>query len=260
LEADLGYGWARTRPAAVARDLLQPLVIPLLKTLYSVEVVGLEHLAALQDGSILIANHHHHLDAALIVADLPRRVRRRLLVVAAADTIFASPLRGALAALLGNAVPLERDGAIRHDLAQLVDALAHGWSLLIFPEGRLTVGGPLRPFKGGGALLAMVSRAPLVPMWLEVVSPGLWEGRAQRGRMRLSVGRPFVLERHHGHADAVTRLEEDRRIPEHADAGRGAGRDQVTRLEGEVAADERDELGNAEDQIGGRAVLHQDRL
>ena len=36
-------------------------------------------------------------------------------------------------------------------------------------------------------------------------------------------------------AHAVARLEEDRRVAEHADAGRRAGRDDVARLEGDGA-------------------------
>src|SRR5581483_3503366 len=121
-------------------------------------------------------------------------------------TIFASPIRGAIAALLGNAVPLERGGARRHSLEHLTEMLAQGWSLLIFPEGRLTVGGPLRPFKGGTALLAIETGAPVVPMWLAVRRPGLWERRVQRGRMTLRVGAPLVVAADQDHAAAAEQL------------------------------------------------------
>src|SRR5258706_3918094 len=57
-------------------------------------------------------------------------------------------------------------------------------------------------------------------------------------------------------ADPIARLEEDRRIAKHADHCRGARRDDVARVEGDVAADERDQLRDREDHVGGRAVLH----
>src|SRR5712671_621165 len=57
-------------------------------------------------------------------------------------------------------------------------------------------------------------------------------------------------------ADPIARLEEDRRVAKHADPGRGARRDDVARVEGDVAADERDQLRDREGHVGGRAVLH----
>jgi 1-acyl-sn-glycerol-3-phosphate acyltransferase len=206
-EQELGSAWARTPLAATVRATLQPVVIPMLHALYAVDTEGMERLRDLRGGVIFTANHHHHLDAAQIVAAMPAAWRRRLLVVAAADTIFASPLRGAISALLGNAIPLERDGSVRHSLGQLVDLLAAGWSLLIFPEGRLTVGGPLRHFKGGTALLALRSAAQVVPLWLGLERPGLWEGRARRGRLRLRMGAPQTLSPDLDHDEAADRLE-----------------------------------------------------
>jgi 1-acyl-sn-glycerol-3-phosphate acyltransferase len=204
--AGLGYAWARTPLAAAARRLLQPLVIPLFKAAYGVDVNGWERVRGLHGPVIFVANHHHHLDGGLIVASMPASWRARLLVAAAADTIFTSPVRGALAALLGNAVPLERGGR-GNSLDQLREMLTRGWSLLIFPEGRLTVGGPLRPFKGGTALLALETEAPVVPMWLSVRRPGAWEGRTGRGRMRLRIGQPLALPSTLDHAEAARLLE-----------------------------------------------------
>jgi len=220
-DAALGYAWARTPLAITVRRRLQPAVIPLLKALYRVDVEGWGQVRGLRGQVIFVANHHHHLDAALILAHLPASWRARLLVAAAADTIFASPIRGAIAALLGNAVPLERGGARRHSLEHLTEMLVQGWSLLIFPEGRLTVGGPLRPFKGGTALLAMETGAPIVPMWLAVRRPGLWERRARQGWMTLRVGAPLVLAADQDHDAAAEQLEAAVRALAHPPAPNG---------------------------------------
>ena len=58
---------------------------------------------------------------------------------------------------------------------------------------------------------------------------------------------------------AIAGLEEDRRVPEHADPGRRPRRDDVTRLEGDVGADELDQGRDVEDHVPGPALLHQDR-
>src|SRR5215218_1422685 len=56
--------------------------------------------------------------------------------------------------------------------------------------------------------------------------------------------------------DLVTVLEQDLRVPEDADAGWGAGRDEVAGLERDDPADVGDDVGDREDHLGGRGVLH----
>ena len=43
-----------------------------------------------------------------------------------------------------------------------------GWSVLIYPEGELSVGGPMKPFMQGIGLVAVEGRAPVVPMRLVI--------------------------------------------------------------------------------------------
>src|SRR3954454_12343161 len=56
--------------------------------------------------------------------------------------------------------------------------------------------------------------------------------------------------------DLVTVLQQDLGIAEDADAGRGAGGDQVTRLQRDDAGDVGDDLRDREDHLAGRRVLH----
>src|SRR3954470_3105102 len=56
--------------------------------------------------------------------------------------------------------------------------------------------------------------------------------------------------------DLVTVLQQDLRIPEDADAGRRARGDQVAGLQRDRAADVADDLGDREDHVRRRGVLH----
>ena len=94
-------------------------------------------------------NHHLHNDNPIILCSIPLGWRRKLSVAAALDGIFKSRFRGFWAAVIGNAFPLAREGAVRRSLDLLGARLDRGYSILIYPEGKLTVGGPLQEFKSG---------------------------------------------------------------------------------------------------------------
>ena len=113
-------------------------------------------------------NHHLHNDNAIILCSIPLSWRRRLSVAAALDGIFKSSFRGFWAAVIGNAFPLAREGAVRRSLDLLGARLDRGYSILIYPEGSLTVGGPLQEFKSGTGLVAIHGAIPVVPMRLKI--------------------------------------------------------------------------------------------
>jgi long-chain acyl-CoA synthetase len=166
-------------------------VFPALRVLYRLDVEGAEHLAGTEP-RVLIANHASHLDNGLILLALPLAIRRRLAIAAAADTIFKRRGQGDLAALVGNAFPIARGGGTQWSVDYCCWLLEGGWSILLFPEGKLTVGGPIQPFRRGIAVLATAAAVPIVPMRLDVCRRGIGEGRRLplRGHIRLRVGPP----------------------------------------------------------------------
>jgi 1-acyl-sn-glycerol-3-phosphate acyltransferase len=128
----------------------------------------------------------------MILAALPAARRRRLAIAAAADTIFKRRGNGMLAALLGNAFPVARGGGTARSIGYCRWLLDGGWSVLLYPEGRLTVGGPTQPFRPGIGVLATAVPAPVVPLRIEILRRGVGEGRRLpwRGRMAIHVGAP----------------------------------------------------------------------
>jgi 1-acyl-sn-glycerol-3-phosphate acyltransferase len=165
---DFPTKWARTKPAGAVRAVLQDFVIvPLVRLLAPSKRRGLAALRRIDGPFIIASNHQSHADTSVIVAALPRSVRRRLVVAAASDVFFSSPVRATFAALVYNAIPIERHRVERRSAALARDLLAQGWGLLIFPEGHRSEDGRLLEFKGGAAYLADRTGAAIVPCYLE---------------------------------------------------------------------------------------------
>ncbi|MCO5200747.1 MAG: AMP-binding protein [Chloroflexi bacterium] len=205
--------WPRRRPVRWLRRVLTSLVLfPLLRIGYSVEVRGRERFRTVQEPCLLISNHNMHFDVSLLLRSMPHGFRQRVAIAAAASDIFGNRWRGFTASLLGNAFPFAKEGSgVRESLEYVAKMLDEGWNVLIFPEGRLTVVGPMQRFKSGTGLLAVETGVPVVPMRIDVLRPGFYEGKwlpHPRARVRVSIGEPIHFEQGTGYAEATAMLEE----------------------------------------------------
>jgi 1-acyl-sn-glycerol-3-phosphate acyltransferase len=117
--------------------------------------------------AVFVANHVSALDAVVMAEALPRRYRNRSVVVAAADSIFKRKWEGRLAQVTVDAFPIPRGGGARAHLDYLKKLLLDNWSVIIFPEGRLTATGAIGEFRKGAAILAMDAGVPIVPAYLD---------------------------------------------------------------------------------------------
>lgn len=119
---------------------------------------------------IYFANHSSHMDTVVLWAALPRALRANTRPVAAKDYWGKGGLRSQIAQGELNAVLIDRS---RSDpdadpLEPLRDALEHGFSLIIFPEGTRTPQPLPGPFKSGLYHLARAfPQVELVPVYLE---------------------------------------------------------------------------------------------
>ena len=187
------------------------LIYPFVHLFYRVRVTGLEHLTEADGPYLITPNHCLHLDNGIILSRLPLGIRWKLSVAAAADTIYGNPVQGVLASVLANAFPLQREGGVRKSLELLGARLDKGYSVLIYPEGKLTLGGPLQPFKAGAGLIAVEGGTPIVPVKLKIHSMSVIDRRrlpaSLRGDVELVVGEPIWFDSTMDHAAATTRLE-----------------------------------------------------
>jgi long-chain acyl-CoA synthetase len=205
------YGWP-LNPAVRAVGLGFQVVImqPLVRVFYDVKTTGVEHLEGLEGPVLFIPNHCLHTDNAIVLSRIPVGWRWKLSAAAAADTIYANPVRGALASVLANAFPLRREGGVRHSLELLGARLDRGFNILIYPEGKLTLGGPMQPFKPGVGLIAIEGAAPIVPMKVLIhrMSRLDSKGSPWRGNVELVFGKPIRFDADSDPVAVTTNLEE----------------------------------------------------
>jgi long-chain acyl-CoA synthetase len=207
------FGWPlNPLVRAVGLGFQSLLLVPVVALAYRVRVRGEHHLKGLEGPVIFVPNHHLHTDNMIILTHLPIVWRWRLSIAAAADDIFGNPLRGLGAAIIGNAFPLAREGSVRRSLELLGARLDRNFSILIYPEGELTVGGPLKAFKAGVGLVAVEGATPVVPMkvkinrfsWADRRGPGT----SPRGDVEVIFGEPILFPAGTDHAAATAKLEE----------------------------------------------------
>lgn len=204
--------WPRRWPARLARRLLVTfIVLPFLRLWYTSEVRGREHFAGLQEPCLIISNHNMHLDQAMLLREMPHGFRQRVAIAAAASDIFGNRWRGFWASLLGNAFPFAKEGSgIRESLEYVEKIVGEGWNILLFPEGKLTVIGPMQRFKGGIGLLARETAVPVLPMRIDVLRPGVREGTwwpNPRALVRVSIGAPVRVPANASYSEATALLE-----------------------------------------------------
>ena len=155
---------------------------------------------------IYFANHQSHFDWVLIWAALPSDLRSVTRPIAARDYWTSTPLKHWITREIFNAVYVSRtrtkggseDGTDDEDpLEPLMEALRHGDSLVIFPEG--TRGNQAEPaaFKAGLYHLAEAfADVQLIPAWIDNVQRVMPKGEVVPVPILCSVtfGAPLKLE------------------------------------------------------------------
>lgn len=137
-----------------------------------VVVHGLERLP--RGASIVMANHSSNLDPPVLIPLLPGRV-----VIYLKASLMKIPVLG-YAMRLAGFIPVLRDGSVESAKAASAAAeraLEQGSCLVLFPEGTRSRDGSLLPFKRGPFILAMQSRAPVVPVSIVGATRLLPKGR-----------------------------------------------------------------------------------
>jgi 1-acyl-sn-glycerol-3-phosphate acyltransferase len=179
----------------VLYTLLKPLAVFAMRRLFRLSSVGRHHVPA-TGPVLLIANHLSVLDPPLVGG----ATERQLSFLAKAE-LFEIPLFGRLIRAL-NARPVRREGADASALREALRTLAEGRALLIFPEGTRGTEGELRPAKAGAGMLAVLSGAAVVPVYITGSGRAWPKGRRlpRRTRVTVTFGPPLSFADHGGKA------------------------------------------------------------
>jgi len=163
---------------------------------------------------LVICNHIADVDVGFIQTVLPTRIRHKLATATGGEAleILRSPastrpwllriydrLQWALGVALLNLFPLPREAGFRKSFAYAGEAVDRGYSVLVFPEGRHTEDGRIRPFRSGIGLLVNNLRIPVLPMRID----GLFEVKkagkkfAAPGKITVRIGKFVRFEPGH---------------------------------------------------------------
>ena len=131
----------------------------LYRTLFRIEVQGLDNLNKAGPNVIIALNHVSFLDAGLALS-LRNRKPVFAIDIGIAKRWWVKPFLK-----ITNALPLDplKPMAVR----TLIEAVRAGNALIIFPEGRITVTGSLMKVYDGAAMIADKSNAEIVPVRIE---------------------------------------------------------------------------------------------
>jgi cytidylate kinase len=191
---------ARMRATIQARQATAPhsrfyaamkvIAVALMRALFGLEARGTEHVPA-RGPLLLVANHSSVLDPPIVGGACPRQ-----LTFLAKAELFAVPGFGRLIRAL-NARPVRREGADAAALRTALRVLEQGGALLVFPEGTRGDEGRLREPKPGAALLAVLSGAPVVPVFVRGTGRAWPRGRQlpRPAKVRVTFGAPLRFER-----------------------------------------------------------------
>jgi len=143
-------------------------------------------------GHLIVANHCSHLDALTLLAAFPLGRVNHVRSLCAKDYFFSNGLRQAIAFLLGNTIPMDRD---RYD-ARAIDfcrrRIEAGDNVILFPEGTRGTEGQLGEFKAGVGLLATKYGWPILPAAIRGAGRCWRKGATfpRPGTIKVAFGRP----------------------------------------------------------------------
>lgn len=213
--------WPRFPIVKTTRAFLQYVFLfPLLSILTKIEVEGIENLRALKDirGPIIfMANHQSGLDGLVVLKALPAFWRKSLAVATATEIIFERfPFLQFLLIPLIYLYPFQRVGQIKSSLEYTGFLIDRGYSILIFPEGRISATGKLLPLKLGAGVLAVEMGVPIVPVRISGtgrILPVHWQTRFYprgiRGRVQVKFGKPLYFDKKTSYGEARRIIEKE---------------------------------------------------
>jgi len=206
--------WAQLWPVTWLRFLSNYLLLrPAVFLLGWPRIEGRDRLRGVGGPLLVICNHVTEIDIGLVMAALPHCLANKLATATGGEALEAlrtppasrslfgracDRVRWALGVALLNLFPLPREAGFRSSFRFAGETADRGYSILVFPEGRTTEDGAMRPFRAGIGLLAVNLGVPVVPMRID----GLFELKqagkkfARPGQICVRIGAPISFPRH----------------------------------------------------------------
>ena len=191
------------RTADTHSDTTSALLLPLRWTLnsglailnsrYNVKVENSNNVP--KTGAFILApNHTSHLDALVLHKAL--NSKRNFRVVGARDYFCSTWLRRFIFTSVYNLIAVDRHASDMNGLNRCIKHLAKDEGLLVFPEGARQASGMLNDFKPGIGLIAVESKAPIIPVGITGAYHLMPKGKRMpdAGNVTVRFGEPIVAQ------------------------------------------------------------------
>ena len=199
--------WPRSWWAFGLRSVGRSILFSSIRIFVNLKVEGKENLKDLPLPAIFMPNHLSYLDPLVLMMALPSIIRRKVAFAAGRDVMYEYYwYLSFFADLLGTAFPLPRlEGEdIRSGLEYMGQFLDLGYSVVAFPEGRMSVTGKLQQLKQGAGFVAVEMDVCVVPVKIvgteEVVPYGKFRPR-KRGEVIIRFGKPIKFKKSDSYTD-----------------------------------------------------------
>jgi len=209
------YSFPYWRIVRIIRTAFQYFLYPFISMLYILKVYGKENLKNLKGPVVFAANHTSNLDIFVILYSMPLKFRYRVTTLMSIEHHFQNffykkglMIRRMLEAigfyllvnLAINTCPLSRIHGFKQVLENTGKLIDRGWSILIFPEGGVTLDGSIKKFESGIGIMAIDMKVPVIPIKIEglynILRNGIlpWRHIPKWPRVTLTFGKPIVFK------------------------------------------------------------------
>ncbi len=174
------------------------------KKCFSLKVYGIEHF---RPGSAVIAsNHTSFYDPPVLSISCPEEVH-----FLAKESLFTVPLFGRLIRML-NSHPVTRGASDVAVFRKILELLAQGKKVILFPEGARSNDGELLPFERGLAFLVQKAKCPVIPAYIQGTFAA-WPRHRKFpklfGKMSVAFGSPIEWEERADKKETEKRITEE---------------------------------------------------
>ncbi len=155
ISAGVAFYICRLLPEALIRSIF----CTVLNLFFRVKVDGLTNLRKAGTKALIIANHVSLLDGVLVAAYLPRKI------TFAIDSDWGAKWYVKIFSGLVDFYPLNPANPL--SIRSLIDVINKGRTVMIFPEGRISVTGSLMKVYEGAGVVAQKSGAKIIPLRID---------------------------------------------------------------------------------------------
>lgn len=175
--------------------ILRVILNVLFSILFRTKVTGRENVP-LEGGMIMAANHLSNWDPPVVGTYMPRPV-----AYMAKEELFSPAIAGAIIRSL-YAFPVKRGAADRGAIKTALGILKQGLCLGVFPEGTRSKDGKTHKAESGVALLAAMSKAPVVPTAI-IGTNKIFQNGSLLPQLKIIFGEPIYFEGKHNDKEAL---------------------------------------------------------